>query len=81
MHYTGKGKLAFSPCKWHLVGSMENDMNGYEKQDIEMKVVAMHSAGRTPSEIDERMYLEPGTAHDIMVARWKFDKEARLRHV
>lgn len=56
-------------------------MNGYEKLDVERKVVAMHAAGRTPSEIDDRLYLEPGTAHDIMVAHWKFDKDARTRHV
>lgn len=41
---------------------------------IEERVIALHSSGLTAHEIDERMNLECGTAHDVMVARWRFDK-------
>ena len=43
------------------------------------KVIALHSAGFAPSQIDERLNLAPGTAHDVMVKRWYEDKTARMR--
>lgn len=45
----------------------------------EAKVRALHAVGNPPSEIDRKMGLEPGTAHDVMVEFWWREKNARTR--
>lgn len=39
------------------------------------QIMAMLNAGNAPSEIDRRMKLIPGTAHDVIVGMWAYDKE------
>lgn len=46
---------------------------------FEQKIFALHSTGLAPSQIDEKLNLDPGTAHDIMVGHWRDDKTARMR--
>ena len=46
---------------------------------LETRIVALHSSGLAPSQIDSRLGLEPGTAHDVMVERWYLEKNARTR--
>lgn len=45
----------------------------------EAKIRALHAVGHPPSEIDKKMGLEPGTAHDAMVEFWWREKNARTR--
>lgn len=54
-------------------------MDMTQKKLLEQKVFSQHSLGLAPSEIDEKLHLEPGTAHDIMVEHWYQDKMARMR--
>lgn len=72
--------MAFYPCKWHLIGSMENDMNKYEEMALENKERALHGIGFPPSKIDGRLGLDPGTAHDTMCGVWRREKLARTRN-
>lgn len=54
-------------------------MDMTERKLLEFRVFAQHSTGLAPSQIDEKLKLEPGTAHDVMVEHWHQDKTARMR--
>lgn len=47
--------------------------------EIDDDVMMLHDDGHTPSEIDEVLELEPGTAHDIVVNLWKLDSAGKRR--
>ena len=38
-----------------------------------------YALDKTPSEIDRKLHLEEGTAHDVIVKHWKDDSEAFKR--
>lgn len=47
--------------------------------ELEPRVVAQHSTGMAPSEIDAKLGLEPVTAHDVMCLHWRNGKLSALR--
>lgn len=51
-------------------------MEGFIETEQERKVWTFHTQGFAPSEIDSKMSLDKGTAHDIIVGLWKRQKDA-----
>ena len=47
--------------------------------EVDDDVMMLHDAGHAPSEIDEVLEFEPGTAHDIIVNLWRLDKKGKRR--
>lgn len=45
---------------------------------LEDAVALLHGIGMTPSEIDKRLDLDKGTAHDTMVDRW-YEGNSKVR--
>lgn len=41
------------------------------------RILNEHYAGNPPSDIDSKLMLMGGTAHDVIVAWWAFDKERK----
>lgn len=42
--------------------------------ELHKRVFALHQQGIAPSDIDRKLSLEAGTAHDSMVEIWHIDK-------
>lgn len=46
----------------------------YVDDVLESEVAYWHSTGMAPSEIDKKLKLDAGTAHDVMITKWAAEK-------
>lgn len=46
-------------------------------KEIEAEVVSLHAKGLAPSEIDKARGYEPGTAHNVIVERWRSERQKK----
>lgn len=56
-------------------------MEGFLETEEERKVWTLHTQGLAPSEIDSKMKLDKGAAHDIIVGLWKRQKDANKNSI
>lgn len=47
--------------------------------EIDRDILMLHDEGHTCSEIDLKLELAPGTAHDATVNLWTLDKQCEVR--
>ena len=55
------------------MGLLEDFLN--EPEPLEDRIWMMHNAGLAPSEIAERLKVDEDAAREVVVARWREDKE------
>jgi len=55
------------------MGLLEDFLN--EPESLEDRIWMMHNAGLAPSEIAEKLNVNEDAAREVVVARWREDKE------